>query len=39
MSTQNTSERFSILKNGVDERLEIIRDNELGSITLLKRLK
>ena len=25
-----TTEHFTILKNGIDERLEIIRDNETG---------
>ncbi len=39
MSTQNTSERFSILKNGVDERLEIIRDNETGFYNITKTAK
>ena len=39
MSTQNTPERFSILKNGVDERLEIIRDNESGFYNITKTAK
>ncbi len=36
MSTMPTSERFSILKNGIDERLEIIRDNESGFYNITK---
>ncbi len=39
MSTVPTSERFSILKNGVDDRLEIIRDNESGFYNITKTAK
>lgn len=39
MSTLMTSERFSILKNGIDERLEIIRDNETGFYNITKTAK
>ncbi len=39
MSTMPTSERFSILKNGVDDRLEIIRDNETGFYNITKTAK
>ncbi len=34
-----TSERFAILKNGVDERLEIIRDNETEFYNITKTTK
>ncbi len=39
MSAITASERFSILKNGVDERLEIICDNETGFYNITKTAK
>ncbi len=34
-----TTEHFTILKNGIDERLEIIRDNETGFYNITKTAK
>ncbi len=39
MNAITASERFSVLKNGVDERLEIICDNETGFYNITKTAK
>ena len=39
MSSKTASDRFSILKNGIDSRLEIIRDNDTGFYNITKTAK
>jgi len=39
MSSKTASDRFSILKNGIDSRLEIIRDNKPGFYNITKTAK
>ena len=39
MSSKTASDRFSILKNGIDSRLEIIRDNKTGCYNITKTAK
>ena len=39
MSSKTASDRFSILKNGIDSRLEIIRDNDTGCYNITKTAK
>ena len=39
ITTMTTTERFTILKNGVDERLKIIRDNETEFYNITKTAK
>ena len=39
MSSKTASDRFSILKNGIDSRLEIIHDNETGCYNITKTAK